>query len=151
MLAWSLYCSTHERKVFAMIEDPRALITIFFYDWDDKIIGTLFIPKALRDARAIVDLFVEYNMVHPDLQVAPILGRPDPWAEERARKRAEAKRDFPRREVYPVETIIPALTPDGKLAHTDKGTPILYHELHYEVREYKVTPRGGSFRPSKKE
>lgn len=132
-----------------MIEDPRALLTIHFYDWDDKIIGTLLIPKALRDARPVVDLFVQYNMVHPDLQTAPLSGRPDPWAEERARKKAEAHRDFPRRTIYPVEIIIPALTPGGKLAQTEQGIPILYHELHYEVQEYMRCQRGGSFRPQK--
>lgn len=144
-------CSTHERKVFAVIKDPRELTEIHFVDdWDlgrDRIIGILFIPKQLRDARPIANMFIEHTMVHPDLRTNL---QNDPWAEEREKKRKKAKRDWPGRFIYPVETIIPALTPDGQLAWTEDGKiPILQHELHYAAGEYDPAQRAKGFRPQK--
>lgn len=139
-----------------MIKDPRELAEIRFVDdWDlgrDRVIGILFIPKQLKDARLLVNFFAEYNMVHPDLRTGPLMGQIDPWTKERMKK-WQAKRDFPGRFVYPVETIIPALTPDGKLAWTDDGKlPILYHELHYAADDWDPTQRhrkNKGFRPQK--
>lgn len=135
-----------------MIHDPKALLEVRFVDdWDlgrDRVIGALYIPKTLRDARPIVDLFIQYNLVHPDLRPRELLGLTDPWKEERREKLTAAKHDFPRRFVYPVETIIPALTPEGKLAQTEDGNiPILYHSLYYRADDYKTVKRRTSFRP----
>lgn len=137
-----------------MIKDPRELAEIRFVDdWDlgrDRVIGILFIPKQLRDARFLVNLFVENSMVHPDLRTNL---QSDPWAEERKEKHRQARRDFPGRFVYPVETIIPAMTPDGKLARAEDGKiPVLYHELHYSAGEWDPTQRhrkNKGFRPQK--
>lgn len=147
-----------------MIQDPKALLEIrFMDDFDrnrDRVIGVLMIPKALRDARPLVNLFIEYNLVHPDLQVGHLVGRSDPWAEERAEKWAAARRNYPRRYVYPVETIIPALTADGTMAKDEAGqTPILYHSLYYRADDYKLilnyapnlASQQKSFRPQKQE
>lgn len=40
--------------------------TILFYDWDDKLIGSLVVDKG--DVRAEVEAYVEENLVHPDLR-----------------------------------------------------------------------------------
>ncbi len=134
-----------------MIEDPKALLEIrFMDDWDlgrDRVIGVLFVPKALRDARALVNLFCQFNLVHPDLRDD---FHRDPWAEERTKKHAAALRDHPRQYVYPVETIIPTLTPDGQMAVDEKSRyTILYHSLNYRAEEYKTVRRSGiaPFRP----
>ncbi len=126
-----------------MIRDPRALLDIVFRDdWDlgrDRIIGILRVPYALRgDVRALVNLFSDCNLVHPDLRSHTLN---DPWAEERARKWAEAEAKYPLQFVYPVETIIPVITANGQIyRRSDGNIPILGHELHYEAKDYK--PRG---------
>lgn len=135
-----------------MINDPKALLRIEFRDdWDlgrDRIIGVLYVPRALKDARLLVNLHVEQNMVHPDLRSAALRGQIDPWAEERKEKHERAIRDYPRRFIYPVETIIPRLTEDGQLWRTEDGAiQILYHSLYYQPGEYKPQIRRTSFRP----
>lgn len=133
-----------------MIKDPKELMRIIFYDdWDlgrDRIIGVLYIPRAIRgDIRWLVDLHVESNMVHPDLRYWG-----DPWAEERKKKHEQAIRDYPRRFIYPVETIIPRLTEDGQLWRAENGAiQILEHSLYYQPGEYKPQTKSTAFRPQK--
>lgn len=133
-----------------MIENPYALVKILHFDWDDTLLGVLYIPRALKDARLLENIFVEANMVHPDLRFC---GDRDPWAEERREKRTRAKHDWPRRRIYPVETIIPEMTEDGKIRVREDGTiHFLQHHLDYRPAEYvKQTgsSRGKSFRPEK--
>lgn len=134
-----------------MICDPYALTEIDFVDdWDlgrDRIIGKLFVPKALRDARALVNIHVEHSMVHPDLRC-----HVDPWGEERKRKHEEALKNYPRQFVYPVEVIIPLLTRDGQLYRFKNGALwILYHSLTYEAGEYRPGERDSSFHPPKED
>lgn len=145
--------NTLERKVYGMIKNPYALLEIRHLDWDDMVIGVLYIPRALKDARLLVDIFVEANMIHPDLQASRFSGYKDPWADERREKHARSKRDWPRRRIYPVETIIPEMTEDGKIRVREDGTiHFLRHDLEYRPAEYvKQTgpSRGKSFRPEK--
>lgn len=71
-------------------------------DWDDTLLGTLVISKAVEDARAVVNWFVATNFVHPDLRPPNL---EDPWAEERRRKRSAAMQAWPDFRACPVESI----------------------------------------------
>ncbi len=147
-----------------MITIPYALRTILFRDWDDAVIGVLRVPKSIRDVRPLVQLFIAYNMVHPDVRATLWA---DPWAEERAKKWKEAHRAYPRRRIYPEETVIPQLDEDGQILYD--GSPrgnitlpdgtavavprpyrVLNHTLTYRPAEYIPTYQWGqSFRPIK--
>lgn len=117
------------------------------------MIGVLYIPRVLKDARLLENIFVEANMIHPDLQASRFGGYKDPWADERREKRTRAKHDWPRRRLYPVETMIPEMTEDRKIRVREDGTiHFLRHDLTYQPAEYvKQTgaSRGESFRPKK--
>lgn len=45
--------------------------TILFYDWDDKLIGSLIVEDG--DVREAVNNYVEQNFVHPDLRTSTVL------------------------------------------------------------------------------
>lgn len=136
-----------------MIKNPYALLEIKYLDWDNTVIGVLYIPRYIKDGRLLVNIFVEANMVHPDLQTSRVGGYQDPWAEERKVAFARAKRNWPRRRIYPVETIIPEMTEDGKIRVREDGTiHFIRHELEYRPDDYvKQTGanRSASFRPVK--
>lgn len=147
-----------------MITIPYALRAIIFQDWDDTTIGALRVPKSIRDVRPLVQFFTAYNFVHPDVRA--ILWA-DPWAEERAKKWGEAHRAYPRRRIYPEETIIPLLDedgqilfdgpprgnitlPDGTVVAVPRPYHVLRHSLCYHPAEYIPThQRGKSFHPVK--
>ena len=45
---------------------------ILFYDWDDRLIGSLIVGDG--DVRADVEKYIEENLVHPDLRPGAVLG-----------------------------------------------------------------------------
>lgn len=130
-----------------MIHNPKSLTQIQYWDWDDKLLGVLRIPRSITgDARVLVDMFTQANLVHPDLRA-----RGDPWADERAAKRAQAWRDYPRRRLYAVETIIPAVTAEGQIYISDGEIQILHHEVAFYPAEYLETSSRAGFHPMQKE
>lgn len=121
-----------------MIESPFEMREYRFFDWDDKVIGVLHLPKVLKDVRAVVNFFVGANMIHPELRG----GLFDPWANERALKLETALKDWPRNRVYPEEAWYFAVGKNGLE---------IRHSLRYVPAEHIRARRMISFRPTKKE
>lgn len=132
-----------------MIQNPKALIQIQMHDWDSRLLGVLRIPRSLTgDARVLMDMFTQANFVHPDLRT-----RGDPWELERRKKKTQAQRDYPRRQLYVVETIIPAITEAGEIYHAEDGAlQILHHSVEFLPAEYVPTARKHQgFHPMKRQ
>lgn len=122
-----------------MIVGPFETRKIFFFDWDNTVIGVLLLPKCIKDARAFVNFFVAVNMIHPELD--PYW---DEWFWERTAKRRQAKENWPRRRVCPEEAFY--FAPDGA------GGLELRHSLRFVPAEYikqAGMARSKGFRPGK--
>lgn len=120
-----------------MITSPFEMREYRFFDWDDTVIGTLHLPKVIKDVRAYVNFFVGVNMIHPQLRG----GLFDPWADERASKLETALKDFPRNRLYPEEAWYFVQGENGlEIRHSLRYVPA--EELRKGWRSFRPTQKG---------